>query len=79
MEIEVSEISNHFVGTARRDLTRPHKTSEALSDFDIHEVRRVQFVLFAKESGLDARAKGSLQEKLQQGRRVDDDHADSRS
>jgi hypothetical protein len=32
-----------------------------------------------KEAGLDSRAKRSLQEKLQQGRRVDNDHADSRS
>ena len=37
----------------------------------VHEVRRVQFVVIAKESGLDANAKGGLQKKLQQRRRVE--------
>jgi hypothetical protein len=37
VEIEVSEIGNGFVGTASRDLTASHETSEALSDLDVHE------------------------------------------
>jgi YD repeat-containing protein len=79
VEIEVSEIGNRFVRTAGRDLTGSHETSEALSDFDVHQVRRVQFVVLAKEAGLNSCAKRSLQKKLQQSRRVDDDHTDSRS
>ena len=79
MEIEVREIRNCFVGAARRDFTRPHEATEALNHLDVHEVRRMQFVLLAKEAGLDPYTKRGLQKELQQGRRVDDDHADSRS
>jgi len=50
-----------------------------LDDLDVQEVRRVQFVPVAKEAGPDSSAKRGLQEKLQCGRRVDDDQADSRS
>ena len=60
MEIEVSEIGNRFVGTAGGNLTRPHETSEASSDLDVEEVRRVQFVLLAKEAGLNSCAKRGL-------------------
>ncbi len=79
VEIEIRKIYNRFRGTPRGHLTGPNKTSEALSNFDVHEVRYVQFVLFAKEARLDSGAKRGLQEKLQQSRRVHDDHADSRS
>src|SRR4051812_21944631 len=79
VEIEVGQVSDRFVGTARGDFTGPYQTSEALSDLDVDEVRRMQFVVVAKEPGLDWRAKRGLQEKLQQRRRVDHDHAESRS
>lgn len=79
VDIEIAEVRNHFGGAAGRDFTRSHEASEALKHFDIHEVRRMKFVVGAKETGLDSRAKHGLQEELQQGRRVDDDHADSRS
>ncbi|MEO6239650.1 MAG: hypothetical protein ABIQ52_21850 [Vicinamibacterales bacterium] len=39
----------------------------------------MEFVIVAKQAGFDACTKRRLQEKLQQGGRVDDDHADSRS
>ena len=51
MEIEVGEIRDRFVGTAGRDFTGPHETSEALNDLDVQEVRRVELVLVAKEAG----------------------------
>ena len=76
MEIEVGEIRDGFFGAARRDFTRSDEASEALNHLDVHEVRRMQFVLLAKEAGLDACAKRGLQKKLQQGRRVDDDRAE---
>jgi len=79
VEIEVGEIRNRFACTDGGDLTRPHQASKDLNDLDVHEVRGMEFVPSAKEAGLDSRAKRSLQEKLQQGRRVDNDHADSRS
>ena len=65
MKIEVDEIRNRFVGTAGSDFTGPHETSQALNDLDIQEVRRVEFVLAAKEAGLDSSPKGGLQEELQ--------------
>jgi hypothetical protein len=79
MKIEVEEIRNRFVGTAGSDFTGPDETSQALNDLDVQEVRRVESVLVAKEAGLDSDAKGGLQKELQERRRVDDDHADSRS
>ena len=79
MDIKVGEIGNRFVRTAGGDFTGPHETSESLNHLDVHEVWHVQVVLVAKEAGLDSCAKQGLQEKLQQCRRVDDDHADSRS
>ena len=65
MKIEVDEIRYRFAGTAGSDFTGPHETSQALNDLDVQEVRRVKFVLVAKEAGLDSRAKGGLQEELQ--------------
>ena len=79
MKIQVGEICNGVVGAPRRHFTGSHEASEALNYLDVHEVRRMQFVLVAKETGLDPGAKRSLQKELQQSRRVDDDHADSRS
>ncbi len=79
VEIEVNEISDSAVRTTGRDFTRSHETAETLNDFDVHEMRRMEFVFVAKEAVFDSRANWSLQEKLQQGRRIDDDHADSRS
>jgi hypothetical protein len=67
MEIEVNEIRDRFVRSDRRNFTDPHETPEALNQLDVHEVRRVEFVLVAKEPGLDSSAKRRLQEKLQQG------------
>ena len=79
MEIEVSEVLDCLVGTAGRNVTRPHETSKALQYLDIDEVRRMQLVLFPKEARLDSFAERRLQQKLQQRRRVDDDHGESRS
>ena len=39
----------------------------------------MELVLISKKAGLDSGAKRSLQEKFEQGRGVDDDHAESRS
>ena len=79
MEIELSQIRNSLFGTARRHVTRPNEASETLDDLDIHEVGRMQFLFVPKEARLDACAQRSLQQELQQGGRVDDDHAESRS
>ena len=79
MHIEVGEIRNRFVGTGGRDFTGPHESSKALNDLDVQEMRRVELVLVTKEAGLDACAARGLQEKLQERRRVNHDHVDSRS
>jgi hypothetical protein len=65
VEIEVSEIRNRLVGTAGGDLTAPHETSEALNDLHVEQVRRMELVLVAKETGLDSTATRRLQQKLQ--------------
>ena len=66
VKIEVHEIRDRFVRSDGRDFTGPHETSKASNQFDVHEVRRVEFVFVAKEAGLDPCAKRRLQEKLQQ-------------
>lgn len=66
MEIEINEIRDCFVRSDCRDFTGPHETAEALKQLDVHEVRRVEFIVVAKEAGLDSGAKRRLQEKLQQ-------------
>jgi hypothetical protein len=62
MEIEVHEIRDRFMRSDRRDFTGPHETPEALSQLDVHEVRRVELLLVAKEPGFDSCAKRRLQE-----------------
>ena len=47
VKIEVDEIRDRFVGTRGRDLTHPHESSESLNDFNIYQVRRVEFVVVA--------------------------------
>lgn len=39
----------------------------------------MKLALVSKEAGLDPSAQGRLQQELQQGRGVEDDHAESRS
>src|SRR5512133_1004730 len=78
-EIEVGQIRNRVRRPARWHLACAYETSEALRHLDVREVGRVKLVLISKETGLDPGAKRSLEQKLQQRRGVDDDHADSRS
>ena len=77
--MEVDQILNRLPGSGGGHLARPHETPEALHYLDIHQVRDMEPGLVAEETSLSASAKRSLEKKLQQGRRVDDDHADSRS
>ena len=79
MEIEVGEIRDRFGRAIRRHLACPDEPSEALSHFDVHQVRRMELVFVPEKARLDPSANRRLQEELQQGRRIDDDHADSRS
>jgi hypothetical protein len=79
VQIQVREISNGFLRTIRRDFANPHEASEALNDFDVQQMRHMEFVPMAKEAAFHAHANRGLQEKLQYRRRIDDDHADSRS
>src|SRR5215510_11809036 len=79
MKIEVCEINDYFIGTTGRDFTGAHETSKRLDDLDVQQVRRVQFLVVGKQAGLYSCSKRGPQQKLQQGRRIDDNHADSRS
>ena len=74
VEIEIGEICNRVGGAARCHLARPYEAPEALSHFNVREVQRMELVLVSTE-----RAQRRQQEKFEQGRSVDDDHADSRS
>src|ERR1700752_4857472 len=79
MEIEVREVGDRFFGAVGRDFTGPRETPKALNNLHVQEVRRVKFVPVAEEPRLHPGSKRRLEEKLQHRRRVDHDHADSRS
>lgn len=79
VEIQVSEIRKRFGRAVRRHLTPTDEASQALSHFDVHQVWRVQLLLVPEQAGLDPDPERCLQEQLQQGRGVQDDHAESRS
>jgi hypothetical protein len=79
MEIEVHEIRERFGRAATRDLARTYEASEALRHLDVNEMRCMELVLRSEQTGLHSRAERRLQEKLQEGRGVDDNHAESRS
>lgn len=78
-QVELAEIRNRFGGPAGRHFARAHEPPEGLKHFDVHEVRRMELAFVPKEPRLDSSAKRGLQEKFEQGRRVDHDHADSRA
>ena len=79
MEIEVREIGNCLLGASGRDFIGSHQTSKALNYLDVQEVRRMELISIAEEPCLYSRPKRRLEEKFQNRRRVDHDHADSRS
>ena len=79
VEIEIAEICNHLLGSAGGDLTHTHEASQRLEHLHVDEVRRMKFVVIAKKARLDSGAKRCLEKKLQHRRRIDDDHAESRS
>lgn len=79
VEIEVGQIRDRFRRAVGRHFARAYEASKALRHLDVRQVRRVELVPISKETGLDPRAKRRLEEKFEQGRRVEDDHADSRS
>ncbi len=79
VKVEVREIGNGFGRAAGCNLTRTHETSETLGHLDVHQMGRMKLVLVSQEAGLNPGAKRCLQQKLQESRRVQDDHADSRS
>ena len=79
VEVEVGEIRNGLGRAVSRHLACPYEPPETLGHFNVHQVGRMELVLVPKEARLDPSASRRLQEELQQGRRIDDDHADSRS
>lgn len=66
-------------GAGREHLTGAHEAPERLHDLDVEKVGSVELVAVAEEPRFDVDADRRLQEQLRHGRRVDDDHADSRS
>src|SRR4051812_18458468 len=79
MQIEVGEIGKGFGSPAGRQFPRANEASEALGHFNICEVRAMELVPSPKKARFDPRAERRLQQKFEEGRRVDDDHCASRS
>jgi hypothetical protein len=44
VEIEILEVRNGFRRATRGDLTEMNETPQALRDFDIHQVRRMELL-----------------------------------
>jgi hypothetical protein len=67
VEMKVNQISDCAVRPSGGDVACPHETPESLEDFDVDQVRRMKFVVVAKEAFLDSFANWRLQQELQQG------------
>jgi hypothetical protein len=65
VEIEICEIGDRLCGAVGRQLTRPDESSETPSDFNVHQMRRVEVVLFSKEARLNPNAQRRLEKELQ--------------
>ena len=79
VEIEIGEIGNRVERPALGHLAGPDETSEPLDHFNVCQVRCMELVLVPEETRLDSRTQRSLQQEFEEGRGVDDDHAESRS
>jgi len=79
MQIEVRQVCKRFVSADGSDLAEPHEAPQGLNDLNVHEVWDMKFIVVAEQASLDSCAGWRLEQKLQQGRSVDDDQADSRS
>jgi hypothetical protein len=79
VEIELGEIRDGLGRTVSRHLACPYEPSETLRHFNVHQMGRMELVIVLKKAHLNPTANRRLQEELEQGRRIDDDHADSRS
>ena len=78
-DLEEDEVLDRLFGTTREHLTGAHEAPERLDDLHVEKVGSVEVVAVAEEPRFDVDADRRLQEQLRHGRRVDDDHADSRS
>ena len=56
VKIEIGEIHQRVGRSVADHLTRPDKASEALSHFNVRQVGRMELVVVAKKTGLDAGA-----------------------
>ena len=77
--VEEDEILDRLLGAAREHLTGAYEAPERLDHLHVEEVGSVEVVAVAEQPRFDVKADRRLQEQLCHGRRVDDDHADSRS
>jgi hypothetical protein len=60
VQVEINEIRDCAGRPAGRDITRSYETSETLEHFDIHQVRRMTFVVVAKEAFFESYANWRL-------------------
>jgi len=77
--VEIDKVMQCLLRSVGTYVASPYQASESLSDFDVQQMRRMECVVAVEQPRLDSRAEWGLEEKLQQGRRIDDDHARSRS
>lgn len=78
-DVEIDKVMQCLLRSVGTYVASPYQAPESLSDFDVQQMRRMECVVAVEQPRLDSRAKRSLEKKLQQGGRFDDDHADSRS
>ena len=79
VEVEVGEIRERFSPALSGELAHPDQSSKTLSYFDVYQVGRVKLVPVSNETRLNPGTERCLQEELEEGRRVEHNHAESRS
>ena len=79
VDVEIDKVMQCLLRSVGTNVASPYQASESLSDFDVQQMRRMECVVAVEQPRLDSRAKRNLEKELQQGGRIDDDHADSRS
>ena len=78
-DVEIDKVMQCLLRSVDTYVASPYQAPECLSDFDVQQMRRMECVVAVEQPRLDSRTKRSLEKELQQGGRVHDDHADSRS
>jgi hypothetical protein len=78
-QAEIQQIGESFVGAGSWNRFVAHETPKNLRDFDVQQMWGMQGFAVQIDSVLNALPCWCLEEPVNRGRRVEDDHRESRS